>query len=152
MTDDARVPKKLRQAFCAYHSMGAFATREFLFHMTDWLNDLESLHSAFSHPDDLSDEEFRKVVENFLVHAPHHIKAAHLIWEPEAMDPFAGVYGEYGILPPDEKGTLKGAIHTAPCAESDFDVQRREEEARRENRGVNKKERQEKKDGKPRKK
>lgn len=46
------------------------------FHMTDWLDDLESLYNLFESIDERSNEEIRKLVTAFLLHAPNHINAA----------------------------------------------------------------------------
>jgi len=47
-----------------------------VFHMTDWLSDLEEWHSFCKNPESLSDDELQDLLMNFLVHVPNHVAAA----------------------------------------------------------------------------
>jgi hypothetical protein len=50
--------------------------KDFVFHMTDWKDDLRRLQAFFAHPEDFSKEDAAGVVAGFLYHASSHIKAA----------------------------------------------------------------------------
>jgi hypothetical protein len=50
--------------------------KDFVFHMTDWQEDLRRLQELVDHPNNFSKEEAANVVAGFLYHATSHIKAA----------------------------------------------------------------------------
>src|SRR5438093_13246826 len=41
---------------------------DFVFHMTDWLRDLEGLTKLYAHPTDVNTKEARRLVFEFLTH------------------------------------------------------------------------------------
>ena len=47
-----------------------------VFHMTDWLNDLNAWQSFCNNPDSLSKDELQDLLMEFLVHVPAHVAAA----------------------------------------------------------------------------
>jgi len=47
-----------------------------VFHLTDWLKDLEAWHSFCAAPESYSNDELRNLLINFLVHVPAHLAAA----------------------------------------------------------------------------
>ena len=47
-----------------------------VFHMTDWLNDLDAWHSFCKNPESLSKDELQDLLMEFLVHVPAHVAAA----------------------------------------------------------------------------
>ncbi len=49
---------------------------EAVFHMTDWLSDLQELNAFFEDPESLTPEKASELLIDFLVHAPAHIVAA----------------------------------------------------------------------------
>lgn len=50
--------------------------KEFSFHMTDWLQDMEDLRAAFESIREVDDEFLFSVVLRFLLHTPAHIVSA----------------------------------------------------------------------------
>jgi hypothetical protein len=48
----------------------------FVFHMTDWLDDLRKLENLYAHPDEFSNEAAGDVVAGVLYHALNHLTAA----------------------------------------------------------------------------
>lgn len=59
--------------------------RDISFHLVDWYTDLEQLRAVIRHPHKFTDKEIAAIVATFMVHAPHHIAAAHKIHEEEAI-------------------------------------------------------------------
>src|SRR5207244_641563 len=49
---------------------------DFIFHMTDWVDDLNRLQKLINNPGDYSQEQAGDIVACFLLHATSHIKAA----------------------------------------------------------------------------
>lgn len=62
---------------------------DFVFHMTDWLNDLDCLWEAYQHPEDTSKDVAGDAVFGFLIHAVPHLMAASRLLLGEISDPFA---------------------------------------------------------------
>ncbi len=65
--------------------------REFVFHMTDWLNDLEELTALYERPRAFSQAAAGQVVFGFFTHALNHLNAAArlLLEDQDLRDPFA---------------------------------------------------------------
>jgi hypothetical protein len=51
-------------------------SKDFAFHMADWVNDLEDLHSLYGNPSKYTDKEQFQIVHSFVSHAGSHIKEA----------------------------------------------------------------------------
>jgi hypothetical protein len=49
---------------------------DFVFHMTDWQDDLAKLNDVLAHPEKWSKDEASDAVAAFLIHAPWHIQNA----------------------------------------------------------------------------
>ena len=65
----------------------ALMKKDFIFHMTDWEDDLRRLQQLMDNPTSYSKEEASGVVAGFLYHATSHIKAAaNLLLDFEPMD------------------------------------------------------------------
>ena len=47
-----------------------------VFHMTDWLEDLNAWHTFCENPGSLSNDELQNLLMEFLVHVPAHVAAA----------------------------------------------------------------------------
>ncbi len=62
---------------------------EFVFHMTDWLDDLDSLFETYKNPEKISNEAAGNAVCGFLIHALPHLMAAGRLLLDEISDPFA---------------------------------------------------------------
>jgi hypothetical protein len=54
----------------------AACRRDFVFHMMDWIKDLESLSKLYQHPEKFDKAEASVVVAGFLYHATWHVRAA----------------------------------------------------------------------------
>src|SRR5262249_982342 len=50
--------------------------QDFLFHMTDWVNDLQELAELYQHPERFDKGKAGEVVSGFLYHAVAHLRAA----------------------------------------------------------------------------
>jgi hypothetical protein len=46
------------------------------FHMTDWLLDVKALIDGYSRIDELTNDQIKEFVLQFLIHVPHHVNAA----------------------------------------------------------------------------
>ena len=66
---------KLQQAF---HRQGYSKrkARDIVFHLLDWLNELDALHRLFLRGGRLTQNDIGETILAFLLHAPHHINAA----------------------------------------------------------------------------
>jgi hypothetical protein len=63
---------------------------EFIFHMTDWKEDLERLASLYDDPNVMERKSAQQEVFGFLSHATWHLNAAYrLLNGQEVPDPFA---------------------------------------------------------------
>ncbi len=60
----------------AKRAANAKAREDFVFHMTDWLNDLRSLAAVYEHPAQADRKQAGMVVAGFLYHVLPHLKAA----------------------------------------------------------------------------
>jgi hypothetical protein len=67
----------------------AAARRDFVFHMTDWLEDVERLTEVFRNPKRVGPESAGNAVYGFLIHAlPHLMEAGRLLEGHEIRNPF----------------------------------------------------------------
>ncbi len=67
----------LGAAYDAFNSNGrAVCRRNFIFHMTDWLNDLEQLTALYKHPEKFDKKAANQILASFLYHVPWHVRAA----------------------------------------------------------------------------
>jgi hypothetical protein len=58
--------------------------RDFVFHMTDWEDDLHALAELYEHPERFSGPEAKRIVAGFLYHATAHVtEAARLLLDYE---------------------------------------------------------------------
>src|SRR5437870_10097674 len=72
-----KLGKLLGAAYDAFNSNGrAVCRRNFIFHMTDWLNDLEQLTALYKHPERFDKKSAQEIVAGFLYHATWHVRAA----------------------------------------------------------------------------
>ncbi len=62
---------------------------EFVFHMTDWLNDLDRLWEVYKNPASVSKEVAGDAVFGFLIHVLPHLMAAGRLLLDEIHDTFA---------------------------------------------------------------
>jgi hypothetical protein len=62
---------------------------DFVFHMTDWLNDLDLLWNVYQHPNNTGKDAAGDAVFGFLIHAVPHLMAAGRLLLGEISDPFA---------------------------------------------------------------
>lgn len=68
--------------------------RDFVFHMTDWLRNLDELNGLYAYPEKHTRDEACAVVYRFFMHAMSHLKAAERILfdQEEQCDPFGDLY------------------------------------------------------------
>jgi hypothetical protein len=84
----------LRAVYNCYQKLddpGANATarRDFVFHMTDWINDLEQLAALYARPEKFDKATASDTVYGFLIHAlPHLMEAGRLLEGREIRNPF----------------------------------------------------------------
>jgi len=64
--------------------------REFVFHMTDWLNDLQDLQELYSRPEKADAKSASLFLHGFLIHVVPHLNAAGRLLVGEIRDPFLG--------------------------------------------------------------
>jgi hypothetical protein len=64
---------------------------DFVFHMTDWQDDLQRLTDLFKNPDKYDEETASTLVIGFLYHVVPHLNAAGRLLLDEIGDPFSPV-------------------------------------------------------------
>jgi hypothetical protein len=69
---------------------------DFVFHMTDWIDDLHELKSLYDNPQAYTREQAASIVYRFFMHALSHLKAGErILFDPEERcDPFADQYAD----------------------------------------------------------
>ena len=67
------------------------ARRDFVFHMTDWIEDLEQLAALYDHPAKFDKATAGDVVFGFLIHALGHLLAASRLLQDSVCDPFGAL-------------------------------------------------------------
>jgi hypothetical protein len=67
---------------------------DFIFHMTDWSDDLERLADLFKHPEQQEEESASVFLIGFLYHVIPHLNAAGRLLLDEVGDPFAPASNE----------------------------------------------------------
>jgi hypothetical protein len=63
---------------------------DFVFHLTDWRDDLERFAALFQHPDHQDEDSASELIIGFLYHVIPHLNAAGKLLLDEINDPFAG--------------------------------------------------------------
>src|SRR5207253_1309986 len=64
------------------------ARRDFVFHMTDWIDDLEGLAALYDNPGRFDKKAAGQAVYGFLIHALPHLMAAGRLLDGKLSDPF----------------------------------------------------------------
>lgn len=62
---------------------------DFIFHMTDWMADLERLAALYKDPNMMDRKSARQAIFGFLVHVIPHLNSAGRLMLEEVSDPFA---------------------------------------------------------------
>src|SRR5437879_4310962 len=62
---------------------------DFVFHMTDWMSDLETLAALYKRPNMMDQKAAQQFIFGFLVHVIPHLNAAGRMMLDEISDPFA---------------------------------------------------------------
>jgi hypothetical protein len=70
-------------------------TKDFVFHMTDWEDDLRLLAALYAAPDEYDADAWRRGVGGFLLHAVGHLLAAARL-NGSVPDPFGATGGKNG--------------------------------------------------------
>lgn len=75
-------------------------TRDFIFHMTDWVDDLEALQQLYNDPESHDSAEWNSAVYGGMIsHALGHLLAAARLVDDNVSDPFKGYrYSDSGDL------------------------------------------------------
>src|SRR5438067_12126288 len=90
----AELKKVLGKVYDAYQRLedpvlNAACREDFVFHMTDWLGDLQRLSKLYDHPKSAKSVAADDVVFGFLIHAlPHLMTAGRLLQGKEITRPF----------------------------------------------------------------
>jgi hypothetical protein len=84
----------LGQTFDAFRDVEGAADHatkkaEFIFHMTDWMSDLETLAALYKNPNMMDQKAARRFIFGFLVHVIPHLNEAGRLMLDEIADPFA---------------------------------------------------------------
>jgi hypothetical protein len=66
----------------------AEARRDFVFHMTDWLDDLDRLKTIFDQPDQADRRKVASEIAGILYHVIPHLKTAGRLLLDDVRDPF----------------------------------------------------------------
>ncbi len=74
--DDAKIRRALRHALEQSGYTPEGRRHDIVFHMTDWLDDLEQWSAFCQAPDRYEAEAVEKLLTGFLVHVPNHLAAA----------------------------------------------------------------------------
>lgn len=78
--DFNRIRDRIEQTL-AEEGLSPERAHDVAFHMLDWRKELNALHELYSNIDDKPAEEIRKVLIDFLTHAPAHVNAARFLYE-----------------------------------------------------------------------
>ena len=70
-------------------TLHAMRRRDFVFHLTDWCENLDELFDLYHHPEKYKPAEASKIVMGFLYHAIPHLKTAGRLLLDEIPDAFA---------------------------------------------------------------
>jgi hypothetical protein len=62
---------------------------DFIFHMTDWTSDLETLAALYKNPNMVDRKAARQAIFGFIIHVIPHLNAAGRLLLDEVPDPFA---------------------------------------------------------------
>jgi hypothetical protein len=89
--DRTRISGLIEAAVRAESELPEAVARDVAFHMTDWLDDLESYYDFCAHPERLSPAEIDKLLIDFLLHVPNHIAAASKLLTGMAVTDIFGV-------------------------------------------------------------
>lgn len=83
MKPNAKEAKQvLIRAFTSFGEMSEKQTHELVFHLTDWLDDLQAYAEFVENPKVMNDDEVRAFVIKLLAHVPYHVnEASKLIFD-----------------------------------------------------------------------
>lgn len=74
--DSNLIRDRIREVALRETELSGTVVNDVVFHMTDWLDDLEAYHRFCSHPAAMSDAEVSRLLIQFLLHVPNHVAAA----------------------------------------------------------------------------
>ena len=78
--DAAAVRERIYQLALRDSGLSESVARDVAFHMTDWLEDLESYVAFCENPHGLSDAAAGRLLLQFLIHVPNHLAAASKLY------------------------------------------------------------------------
>lgn len=70
--------------------------REFIFHLTDWMLDIDRLRGLFQNPEKFNVDTASSLIVSFLIHVIPHLNAAGRLLLDEVSDPFTPAETEQG--------------------------------------------------------
>lgn len=79
---------------------------DFVFHMTDWLRDLEKIHDLYEHPEKHDPDEAYTFIIGFLYHVIPHLNAAGRLLLDEVSSPFKPPTKEKAAKPRKKKTAM----------------------------------------------
>lgn len=62
--------------------------RDFIFHLTDWMPDIERLRGLFQNPEEFNADTASALIVSYLIHVIPHLNAAGRLLLDEISDPF----------------------------------------------------------------
>jgi hypothetical protein len=75
------------KAFIGFDSFSEKDTHEIAFHLTDWIDDLQTFVNFLENPDKFNNEEIRKIIIGILAHVPHHVnEASEMLFDAAEQD------------------------------------------------------------------
>jgi hypothetical protein len=82
---------------------------DFVFHMTDWMSDLEKLYRLYHHPNEIEKKASNQIVFGFVLHATGHLNAAARLLLDAPPDPFGAFQAPPPTKPVTKKARKKGS-------------------------------------------
>jgi len=89
---------------------------EFVFHMTDWLQDLAELNEIYEHPTKIKVNDATLRIIGFLYHVISHLKTAGRLLLDEISDPFEDI--QVPASPQSAGGSKKASRRRKPRAKA----------------------------------
>jgi hypothetical protein len=91
LLDVERVRSRIERVASEEAEVTAEIARDVAFHMTDWLDDLETFFQFCQEPEAQSSEEVNELLIQFLVHVPNHLAAAAKLYTEMPVTDIFGV-------------------------------------------------------------
>ena len=89
--DASAIRARIREVACREAELPDGVANDVAFHMTDWLDNLESYFEFCADPGRMSDREINELLISFLVHVPNHVAAAGKLYTDVPVTDIFGV-------------------------------------------------------------